>query len=251
VTALTVVAETSTSSEGAVQTVEGLGTELVESSGEATGDAGSALTSVTDVSTMADTVVTPALDGTASTVTTTAYHPVAAEVVAISEEVADVSSGVVDTANGTAVTVVAETSGTTDAAVQTWTSTVVTDVSSMATAVTPSLDGAASPAALTGSRPVAAEIVALPVTGSSWLVACPHACDHYEDTFASGAVLGAQGILGDEESFTDSVISTIRSLAMTGLNLLLQMWSLIVLAILGAALIEASRRRRPMEPSRS
>jgi hypothetical protein len=250
-TASTVVTETSTSSDAAVQTVEGLDTQLADSSGEATGDAGSALTSVTDVSTMADTIVTPALDGAASTVTTTAYHPVAAEVVAISEEVADLSSEVVDATSATAVNVVTETSSATDAVVQSWTFAVATDVSSMATTVTPSLDGAASPAALTASRPVAAEIVGLPVTGSSWFVACPHACDQYEDTFESQGILGAQGILGEEESFTDSVISTIRSLAMTGLHLLLQMWSLIVLAILGPALIEATRRRQPMDLSES
>jgi len=249
--AVDVVTETSSSTDAAVQDVEALGTQLIDASGEAAGASEPIVTSVTDVSTMAS--VTETLDEAPSTVTSTTSHPITADVVAVPEELAALSSDVVDAASGTSVDIVTETSGSTAAAVQAWES-MVTDVSSMATTVTPALEGAATTAAQTASRPVAAELVAVPVTGSSWFGACPHACDQYEDTFASQGVLGEQGILGEDESFTDSVISAIRSLAMTGLGLLLQMWSVIVFAILGAALIEATRRRRQvhlLELSRS
>jgi hypothetical protein len=250
-TAVDIVTETSSSTDAAVQGEEPFGTQLVDASGEAAGASEPIFTSVTDVSTMAS--VTEELDEAASTVTSTASHPISADVVAVPEELAALSSDVVDAASGTSVDIVTHTSGSAATAVQTW-APVVTDVSSMATTtVAPALEGVATTAAQTASRPVAAELVAVPVTGSSWFAGCPHACDRYEDTFASQGVLGGHGILGDDESFTDSVISAIRSLAMTGLHLLLQMWSVIVLAILGAALIEATRRRRQvhlLEPSR-
>jgi hypothetical protein len=112
-----------------------------------------------------------------------------------------------------------------------------TVVSTVADALMPEIDGSASLVGSipdTWSRPIAAEVLAVRYVGAPVVA-------------SSRNPVGVQEVLGQGDSFTDEVVSTIRSLAVTGLNLLFKMWSVLVLAFLGAAMIEVSRGRRPLE----
>lgn len=221
--------------------------------------------------------VTDTVTGTTQQISSAA-RPLSEEVAGAASDAAGVVTGTVDASGGVTGTVdtAVQTSGTTDAAVLTvqgFRSEIVgaseeavgaaggtnymasdggvfvTDVSTFATAPTPESDGTANVVLSTAdmwSRQIAAEILAVRYAGASVVVACTRACDRNP--------VGVQGILGQDYSFTEEVISTIRSLAVTGLNLLLKMWSILVLGLLGAVMIEVSRRRRPLElwePSRS
>jgi vacuolar-type H+-ATPase subunit H len=206
---------------GAVETTEEAAGAVTE---EVTDAATESTEQVTDQAEGATQEATQAVDQTTERVTEAANEAVeeaAATTSSLSQDSLDSSTEAVRTVTGDVLETVGETTGSTGS-----TGAVVATV---------------------GGHPVATEMVAVPVTGSSWFGACPHACDQYQDSSGSVGVLGAHGILGDEESFTDAIISTIRSLAMTGLNLLAQMWGVIVLAILAGALIEAGRRRRPVD----
>jgi hypothetical protein len=116
----------------------------------------------------------------------------------------------------------------------------VTDVSAMVASAA-ALDEAGSSsrwiASLRGS-PEMAEVLAVPYSRHlASTLACGYACGQRS--------AGVLGVFGDKDSFTDSVLSTIRSLAMTGLNVLLRMWSILLFAVVGVALV--TRGRRPTD----
>jgi hypothetical protein len=153
--------------------------------------------------------------------------------------VSDATQGVSETGNAQISTVL---EGPSPGALS---STTPTSVATATQVWATAYEGGAIPDVITMAT-ATVDAIAMPVDGpGTTALPCLDSCSQ-----TSAGMLAASGelrqleVFGGRDSFADSILSMIRSLATTGLDLLLKMWAVLVLTVLGAALIEATRREQ-------